>query len=334
MEKLTHFVLIVVLLSLVCSSCSDDEMVSNNSQEERTFLKWDESSHPFSSRSGNQNEAYEFVPDGITSGAYLGMILYGASISNPPIRVLSGISLDSIDVVFDMPGYYSTRIYPRIRNYTQALNNALHADGFSGKQTEQFEYDLKQFSDYRELRLAFGTNVNIANIFKGSIDVNDYKIHYKTGLFARVYQRNFAAQMDYPEDGCILKDNSNVTYNQDAYVNSIIYGRLAIIAIESDSSYNSVKAAFKASLNIGKWGGDAQLDENYKRILMNADVHVYILGGDGRSTAQTFEGFSKFEDFIINGGEFSAEVPGVPIYITANHINDNSAWITHFSTSE
>lgn len=290
---------------------------------------WDESYHPRRTRS--TNEAYEFVPNAL-GAKYLGEILDGNLFTTESrLRAIAGIKLDSIDICFDMPGYYCKRIYPRLINYDGALNEALKSPDFSGDQTEEFEYDFKRFSYYDELKLAFGANFNIASLLNISASCVSNKITHKTGLFARVFQQNFTAVMDYPEDGNLFKNNNDLNNHlTDAYINSIIYGRLAIISMESDYSYDSVKTAFKAALAINKNSGGASLDAQYKKILDTADVHVYILGGDASGAAKTFESFESFEKFIKDGGAFSKTVPGVPIFITANHLNDNSAWVSQF----
>ena len=48
----------------------------------------------------------------------------------------------------------------------QEFKKALNDEDFSGQQIEEFEYDLKQFSKYSEMKLAFGANVNIASVMK------------------------------------------------------------------------------------------------------------------------------------------------------------------------
>lgn len=320
------------------SSCSNEDacdLTNYSVKQSKSVIdnpfKWDESYHPQSTRANIVNEAYEFVPEGLTAGAYLGELIIGNTISTPPLKPITGESLDKIDIAFDMPSYYCATIKPYRNDYNMALEKALHNPDFSGEQTEQFEYDLKRFTDYNEVRLAFGANVNVCRILEVSGDYSQTKIRHKTGLFARVYQKNFTASMDYPEDGNLFANNDDLkNHNNDAYVNTISYGRMAIISIESDYSYDSLKTAFKASLSLAKLGVGASLDYNSKKILDQAEIKVRIIGGNGKLAAQTFEGLEHFTDFIKDGGTFSANQPGVPIYITANRLDDNSVWVSHF----
>lgn len=217
----------------------------------------------------------------------------------------------------------------------QEFKKALNEEDFSGQQIEEFEYDLKQFSKYSEMKLAFGANVDICSILKieGSYESN--KIKHKTGLFARVCQKNFNGVIDYPDDGNIFKNNSKLSiYPNAAYINSITYGRMAIISIESDYSYSEVKSAFKIALNIKKVNGEISMDAHAKKLLQEADIRIWVRGGNGADVVKTIAGFDEFANFIVNGGTFTKDVPGQPIFCTANRADNNSAFTLQFDTDK
>lgn len=160
-------------------------------------------------------------------------------------------------------------------------------------------------------------------------------IKSKSGLFARVVQKNFAMIMDYPYDGNIFLNNDDlqgVLSDSPVYVNSIIFGRMAIIAIESDYSFNELKAAVKASFSAGVVGGEINISAEYKKILQESTMRLFVSGGIGQDVAKIVEGYNEFNNFIVNGGEFTKDVPGVPIFFTANYAEDNSVFRTSFAT--
>jgi len=259
------------------------------------------------------------------------MVLNGDDLNNGKMTPII-CQLDPTSLVFTTPSYYITEMpITSFANYMRAFKSATQSEDFSGKQTEEFEYDLKQFSKYSELRLAFGANVNICSILKIEGSSSSTKITRKTGLFARICQKNFDAVIDYPEDGNIFKNNEDLSkYPSATYINSITYGRMAIISIESDSSYQSIKTAFKVALNAKKINGELSLDENTRKTLQTADVKIWIRGGKGEDVVKTIEGFDEFQNFIINGGTFTCEVPGLPIFCTVNRVDNNSAFETSF----
>ena len=145
--------------------------------------------------------------------------------------------------------------------------------------------------------------------------------------------KNFDGVIDYPDDGNIFSDNTKLSrYPNAVYVNSVTYGRMAIISIESDSSYNAVKSAFKMALNIKKVNGEISMDAKAKKLLEEADVRIWIRGGNGEDVVKTIKGFYEFTNFIVNGVTFTKDVPGRPIFCTVNRVDDNSAYALQFNT--
>jgi thiol-activated cytolysin len=115
------------------------------------------------------------------------------------------------------------------------------------------------------------------------------------------------------------------------YISSITYGRLGIISLVSNYTYDEVSFALKAALNAKVVNGTLNIDVNSKKILDESDLSVYIVGGKGTDAVQVVTGFEGFSNFIINGGQFTAEAPGVPIYFSASHASDNSIYNTSFN---
>ena len=244
--------------------------------------------------------------------------------------------VDPLQLVFTVPSFYiGTLPVPSFSSYMKEFKKALNDEDFSGQQIEEFEYDLKQFSKYSEMKLAFGANVNIASIMKFESSAESNQIRHKTGLFARVCQKNFDGIIDYPEDGNIFSNNDKIKdYPNAVYVNSITYGRMAIISIESDTTYTALKTAFKAALNAKMVNGEVSMDASSEQTLQKAEIHIWIRGGKGADAVATATGFNEFTKFIVNGGTFTKDVPGQPIYCTVNRVDDNSAFSLNFDTDK
>ena len=223
---------------------------------------------------------------------------------------------------------------PSLSSMRASVFKAMKAANFSGQQMLSFDYNIKQFSYYSELKLAFGSNINIGKIFSIDISGSNNKIKKNTGIFAKFTQKNFTMDMDIPEDGNIFLTNSDLStvLNQNpVYISSITYGRLGIISLVSNYTYDEVSFALKAALNAKVVNGTLNIDVNSKKILDESDLSVYIVGGKGTDAVQVVTGFEGFSNFIINGGQFTAEAPGVPIYFSASHASDNSIYNTSFN---
>jgi thiol-activated cytolysin len=83
---------------------------------------------------------------------------------------------------------------------------------------------MRQFSYFEELKLAFGANVNIGGLLNIDVSLDKGKIRKKTGLFAKIVQRNYTVDMDLPADGNILlnhDDMGSVGKYDPIYISSI-----------------------------------------------------------------------------------------------------------------
>lgn len=313
-------------------------------------LAWDESYHPLpiaSSRgvaprslfypAGGINESTELAV--VNSRCHIGKIFPAKALQELTFRdaPLSGNLAEDITITFMFPSYYSKTIRPNVSTFKRALDEALTQPRFSGEQFRSFEYDYRSFQKYDELKLAFGADVNVASIFKLNTNVNTTRIRARSGLMARVCQRYFDVVMDYSEDGNIFRNNDDLSkflsYDP-VYISTVTYGRMAIIAIESEYSYEHLKAAFKATLSVGKLGATLSLDPEHKKIMDEATIRLFVWGGRGADAPKLMEGASELFGFVSNGGEFTATSHGQLIYCTASYASDNGLFSTKFRVAE
>ena len=156
-------------------------------------LDWDESYHPDenpTTRAVNHSDQMLVTAPHV----YLAGVYTAKSIEDL-------YPVEPIDIAYTFPGYYIDHIErPSPISMMSSLKRAIASPEFSGKQSLGFEYDLKQFYKYSELKLAFGANVDVAGIFELEASANYENIKSKSGLFARVVQKNFSVFMDFPYD--------------------------------------------------------------------------------------------------------------------------------------
>ncbi|WP_412850966.1 thiol-activated cytolysin family protein [Chryseobacterium sp. PMSZPI] len=271
----------------------------------------------------------------VPSKTFLGAVYDSKSLEDLKYKAIS-YPLKPIVVSYSFPSSFvvDTIKKPSLSGMRASLLKALKADEFSGQQSLKFDYNMRQFTSYTELKLAFGANVNVGSLLNIDASASGSKITKKTGLFAKFSQKYFTIDMDMPDNGNIFAKESDLNLassNNPIYISSITYGRLGVISIESDANYDEVSAALKASLQAKKVNGSINIDSSYKNTLEKSQISVYILGGKGSDVVQVIKGFDAFADFIVNGGEFTAESPGVPIQFSASHASDNSVYYTTFT---
>lgn len=340
-------------LSMCFSSCSDEDHVSLREKEkEGVFqkeidnrigimaksLEWEES---YDAENPGQSVIQQRIsPTVYTSrefimmpNCYIGGVFTASSVKNLSFRPIVG-NLKPIKVVYTFPGYFTDEFVPEGPvGMFASLGRAINSPSFKGKQQLAFSYDYKEMTHYSELNLAFGAQANIGSIFSLGINVNKAVEKGKKALLAKISQKNFSVLMDYPKDGdpFVSKDAYNKAIASNAvYVNSVTYGRCGIITIESESSYEEIRTAFKAALSAKVVKGELALDAKYRDMLNKCQIKIFIVGGEGEKATRAVEGFNEFKNFIISGGEFSREVPGVPITFTANKVSDLSVYENEF----
>ncbi len=99
--------------------------------------------------------------------------------------------LDPITVSYSFPSDFivDTIERPSLSSMRASVFKAMRAANFSGEQSLAFDYNIKQFSYYSELKIAFGSNVNIGKIFSIDISGSNNKIKRTTGVFAKFTQK-------------------------------------------------------------------------------------------------------------------------------------------------
>ena len=265
---------------------------------------------------------------------YLGSVLTAESINKGryiPVGFPNALKKE-ITVSFSLP-VKSKVIAPKKSSFQDAIVDAIGDRDFSGRQSQVFSYKMKQFSYYKEVKLAFGANVNVGQLFGVNTDINNGQTRKNTALFVDFSQIYFDVAMDIPDDGNIFIDeNTRQQYlsMNPIYINTVNYGRKGVILTESNESYDKLSVAIRASFNAKIVNGKLSLDSETERVLQEAEISICILGGDGGDAVKTIKGFNEFQNFIINGGVYSNEVYGVPISYSGGYASNNSMFISEF----
>ncbi len=265
---------------------------------------------------------------------FLGSLLKGGSLEEQKFQRLPN-ELDPLCISYSFPAKFVGDMIerPSLQAQRTSLMKVMGQEGMSGKQIVSFTYDMNQFTYYDELKLAFNCDISVTDVFNLSSSVAQGKIRKKSGLIAKFVQKNFTVDLDLPYDGCLLKNNeelSTIDLYDPVYISSITYGRMGIMIFESSYSYDSLRVAVKAAFDTKVIDGKVEFTDEQKKIFDEADLKISLISGDGSYAVQTIEGFEAFKNFIIKGGEFSQSVPGDPIFYSASYLSDDSPYYAKF----
>ena len=188
-----QYVYLLILPIMFLISCSDDtveemggsnhvllerypqEVINISMDNPESFASFNKTSVTRSSellKDSVWSSGNEHIPtQGLMRYIYLGSILQGGSIEKQ--RFVPIVKpMDPITISYSFPARWVTDIIakPSLSAQRQSLQNIMNKEGMTGKQLGSFTYNMRQFSYFEELKLAFGANVNIGGLL--NIDVS------------------------------------------------------------------------------------------------------------------------------------------------------------------
>lgn len=127
-----------------------------------------------------------------------------------------------------------------------------------------------------------------------------------------------------------------------AYINSVSYGRIVMVKLETEDTNTSVDLAVALEYANGTGTVAADLETTYKSVLQNSTINVVTIGGDAEAASELVNinefNFGCLADYITENAEYSRNNPGVPIAYTIRYLKDNSfakmGYTTDYSIKE
>lgn len=270
----------------------------------------------------------------LASHIWLGNIIGKQSAINADYKPLA-YNIAPIYVTCPMPPNYPTGIINTPSN--QSMHRFIKETVLpyaSFEQNEEFKFSISQFTSYNELKESFGNNVNTSVLFWGSSSnesVTSQEISKATGFYVKFYQTSFTLSMDYPK-GSIALDLNQQDRDSAIYINSISFGRLGILTLETNTHSREAKQKLNSSFNTIFTSGNSYLTKEEREFLDGCDFKLFLISGNGKTSVESFHGYAGFIDHISKG-KFSKNQPGRPIYCTFNYVKDNSPFKAIFKYS-
>ncbi|MEM7106148.1 MAG: thiol-activated cytolysin family protein [Bacteroidota bacterium] len=264
------------------------------------------------------------------SSIYPGILLLGQSILNGGYAPASGDRAPmtlSISLANLANSASVEDVDPSLSNVRNALLELL-SQQVAGATNAEISFDLIEVHSEEHLQTAIGANFNapFAQI-SSSFDFNSSE--QKSRFLIRFNQTYYTVDMDTPNDPSDLflatPDLNSFDGTSPVYVSSVKYGRMAFFMMESSVSSSELEAAINASFNafIGSTGS---LDgfHQHEAVFDATSIKALIVGGSASDAVQSITGIQGIIDYIIQGGEYSANSPGAPLAFTMRYLSDNS----------
>lgn len=141
-------------------------------------------------------------------------------------------------------------------------------------QNGTLSYSVEQFTSYDELKVAFGSNVNTRSLFgknSTSTNIEEGMIAKRTGFYVKFYQTSFTLDMDVPAGSLVNDNNFDSGGVEPVYVNSISYGRMGVLTIETNELVETARTTINESFSKLFVKGESYLTQDEKNFLNGAD---------------------------------------------------------------
>lgn len=256
----------------------------------------------------------------LTPHVFLGNIMRRSSIVD--CQYVPLVSVNPISVALTLPNTTPGTINNTATAYINYINNQTAKGTYS--QNSEFYFSVEQFTSYNELKSTFGNNSNTSFLFWGSSSSSEHEerqISKATGIYLKFWQTSFKAVMDYPSD--LATQVPQNLLDSLVYINSITYGRLGIMTLETNSTAAYTKTILTDSYNTIMSKGGSYLTQEQSEFLEGCEFKVYLIYANGRAGVETTYGLEGFVN-CIKKGVFTKDNTGGPLFCTFNNVKDNS----------
>lgn len=264
---------------------------------------------------------------------YPGSLLKGNTIADANYANLS-VPIKPITLSVSFPAKRVSGVLnnPSLSSTRQFVNDIVRQEGI-GNQSASLSFEIDQFTSYEELKVLFGSNKKTSGIFFSSSSGEEnfeHKISKSTGIVVKFTQKYFTLDMDIPQNGLINGDISGLVQYSPVYVSSIAYGRMGIMTIETNESYEDGYSKITEAFNKLFVNKQTNISESVKSLIRQAVIKVFLVGSDGKSSVMAVNGFESFLNVITEGSEFNENNFGAPLYSTFSYLTDHSPFKINF----
>lgn len=219
-----------------------------------------------------------------------------------------------------------TLFNPSLSSYRESMNK-MFQQGVNGATAANVSFDITEVRAAEEFKLSIGANYggfwgNVKSSFDWS---TAQEMSRYTVTFHQIY---YSVDMDIPTSPSDLfltpPDLNQFGEYSPVYVSSIKYGRMGLFTFESSKSSEEVNAALQASFSFFGQKGGIDVSAHHKETINSSNIRAFIVGGSGIYAVQAIQGFEGMKQWILEGGNYSQDSPGVPMAYQLRFLKDNS----------
>ena len=248
------------------------------------------------------------------ANTFIGAVIEADKINSDTHQFLD-VPQNSITISFSLP-IKSQEIVPSYTNMMNAVEGLIK-NGDIPTQNVSFSHTIREIKSYDELTFFFGQKINPTLLF--GIPVNGEP---KQNVVAvSLEQKLLSIYMDI-QDAPVI-DNPEIDKDKLLYLNSVTFGRKAIVLVESNQSGSKIKAAIDDVVQ--HYDTPDKIKESSHAVLANSTIRAMIAGDN---SAVDFKADNALIDALLYfNQDITSNNFGSPIVFTATWLKDNSVFV-------
>lgn len=248
------------------------------------------------------------------ANTFIGAVIEADKINSDTHQFLD-VPQNSITISFSLP-IKSQEIVPSYTNMMNAVEGLIK-NGDIPTQNVSFSHTIREIKSYDELTFFFGQKINPTLLF--GIPVNGEP---KQNVVAvSLEQKLLSIYMDI-QDAPVV-DNAEIDKDKLLYLNSVTFGRKAIVLVESNQSGSKIKAAIDDVVQ--HYDTPDKIKESSHAVLANSTIRAMIAGDN---SAVDFKADNALIDALLYfNQDITSNNFGSPIVFTATWLKDNSVFV-------
>lgn len=159
----------------------------------------------------------------------------------------------------------------------EVLRSQEYKNYLTSKARESMSFSCTEFYSYSDIEKAFATNSGLGSIFSAKVKSNSKKTNIKSRLLGQLISKNFSVTMDLPSSGFFKDRNNDYSSENPVFIRSISYGKIALLAIESEYSFEEVKKALEAGIKFKIFSAGGNYTSKDVEILQKSTITIYVI---------------------------------------------------------
>jgi Thiol-activated cytolysin. len=273
-------------------------------------------------------------------GMYVGAAYPSSSLDKATFDKEIVLNKNTVRLIYDFSNpFLDTVENIRLFEFKESFKRALGSSEFIQHEhagRENIDYFVAEYRSTSDIEKSFEGNPSLGKVFSSMVEKSSKKTNVNGRLIARIIVSNFNVVLDSTNSSGFFLDakyNAKEGWDEDVkpvYINSITYGKVAFLAIESEYPFSDVKNAFEVSVNYKPDDSNIQLVQKAQEVFSQSSITILAVNDDTGDInfSNDIETINKF--MSLNSNSFSY---GVPIYYSGRYVFDNSIFVPTIGNS-